>query len=39
MFFLHSDITSTSILRKIEAHIESNFHLGPPIDVLTPLMQ
>ena len=33
MFFLHTDIKSTSIWRKIEVRVESNFHFGPPIDV------
>ena len=32
-FFLHTDITSTSNFRRFEAHIESNFHFGPPIDI------
>ena len=35
MFFLHNDIKSTSISRKNEFHVESNFHFGPPIDILT----
>ena len=32
-YFLHTDITSTSIFRRIEADVESIFHFGPPIDV------
>ena len=32
-FFQHIDVKSTSISRKIEAHIESNFHFRVSIDV------
>ena len=32
-FFLHTKIKSKSFERKIEIHIESNFHSVPPIDV------
>ena len=33
MFFLHTDIRSTSILRTIKVHVESNFPFGPPMEV------
>ena len=33
MFFLHIDVNSTSISRKIKVHIESNFHFSVSIDV------
>ena len=32
-FFQHTDIKTASIWRKIEVHVESNLHFGPPIDV------
>ena len=32
-FFQHIDVKSTSISRKIEVHIESNFHFSVSIDV------
>ena len=32
-FFQHTDVKSTSISRKIEVHIESNFHFSVSIDV------
>ena len=32
-FFQHIDVNSTSILRKIKVHIESNFHFSVSIDV------
>ena len=34
VFFQHIDVKSTSISRKIEVHIESNFHFSVSIDVL-----
>ena len=39
VFFQHIDDKSTSISRKIEVHIKSNFHFSVSIDVLTILMQ
>ena len=33
IFVLHIDVKSTSITRKIEAHIESKFHFSASIDV------
>ena len=33
VFFQHIDVTSTSISRKIEVHIELNFHFSVSIDV------
>ena len=33
VFFHHIDVKSTSISRKIEVHIESNFHFSVSIDV------
>ena len=33
VFFQHIDVKSTSISRKIEFHIESNFHFSVSIDV------
>ena len=33
VFFQHIDVKSTSISRKIEVHIESNFHFSVSIDV------
>ena len=33
MFFEYIDVKSTSISRKIEVHIESNFHFSVSIDV------
>ena len=33
VFFQHIDAKSTSISRKIEVHIESNFHFSVSIDV------
>ena len=39
-FFLHTDVKSSSILRKIEVNIKSNSHFGVSIDVfLTISMQ
>ena len=32
-FFQHIDVKSTSISRKIEVHIESNFYFSVSIDV------
>ena len=32
-FFQHIDVKSTSISRKIEVHIESNFHFSVSIDI------
>ena len=32
-FFHHTDVKSTSISRKIEVHIELNFHFSVSIDV------
>ena len=32
-FIRHIDVKSTSISRKIEVHIESNFHFSVSIDV------
>ena len=32
VFFQHIDVRSTSISRKIEVHIESNFHFSVSID-------
>ena len=32
-FFLHSDVKSSSISRKIEVNIKSKFHFGVSIDV------
>ena len=32
-FFQHIDVKSTSISRKIEVHIESNFHFSVSMDV------
>ena len=32
MFFQHIDVKSTSISRKIEVHIESNFHFSVTVD-------
>ena len=37
MFFQHIDVKSTSISRKIEVHIESNFHFSVSIDVVKHL--
>ena len=34
VFFEHIDVKSTSISRKIEVHIESNFYFSVSIDVL-----
>ena len=34
VFFQHIDVKSTSISRKIEVHIESNFYFSVSIDVL-----
>ena len=39
VYFLHTDIKPTSIWPKIEVHVESNFHFGPPIDFSTTSMQ
>ena len=33
VFFQHIDVKSTSITRKMEVQIESNFHLSVSIDV------
>ena len=33
VFFQHIDVKSTSISRKIEVHIESNFYFSVSIDV------
>ena len=33
LFFQHIDVKSTSISRKIEVYIESNFHFSVSIDV------
>ena len=33
VIFQHIDVKSTSISRKIEVHIESNFHFSVSIDV------
>ena len=33
---LHIDVKSTSISRKLEVHIESNFHFSVLIDVCIP---
>ena len=33
VFFQHIDVKLTSITRKMEVHIESNFHLSVSIDV------
>ena len=33
VFFQHIDVKSTSISRKIEVHIELNFHFSVSIDV------
>ena len=33
VFFQHIDVKSTSISRKFEVHIESNFHFSVSIDV------
>ena len=33
VFFQYIDVKSTSISRKIEVHIESNFHFSVSIDV------
>ena len=33
VFFKHFDVKSTSISRKIEVHIESNFHFSVSLDV------
>ena len=33
VFFQHNDVKSTSISRKIEVHIESNFYFSVSIDV------
>ena len=33
MFYQHIDVKSTSISRKIEVHIELNFHFSVSIDV------
>ena len=32
-FFQHIDVKSTSISRKVEVHIKSNFHFSVSIDV------
>ena len=39
VFFQAIDVKSTSISRKIEVHIESNFYFSVSIDVLTISMQ
>ena len=36
VFFQHIDVNSTSISRKIEVHIESNFHFSVSLDVFNP---
>ena len=33
VFFQHIDVKSTSITRKLEVHIESNFHFSDSIEV------
>ena len=33
VFFQHIDVKSTSITRKLEVHIESNFHFSVSIEV------
>ena len=39
VYFLHTDIKSTSIWSKMEVHVELNFHFGPPIAFLTTTTQ
>ena len=37
VFFQHIDVKSTPISRKVEVHIESNFHFNASLDVFNHL--
>ena len=37
VFFQHIDVKSTSIISKIEVHIDLNFHISVSIDILNHL--